>query len=145
MPKHYSTGTDLDIALKFVMEAPDDFHHRKRFHSVFLRTKFYTPTLIHNPLESEPFFPLRIYENNQAFFITFDSKEKYNQWFDLSSGSRDEIEMIEIFGQELIECLGPTVYLCINPGHENYYEMNPQQIQFLKKAVEKTKDPNKKD
>lgn len=144
MQKHYSTGTDLDIALKFVMEAPDDFHHRKRFHSVFLRTKFYTPTLKESPIESEPFFPLRIYENNQTFFITFDSQNKYEQWLDLSKAPSDEIKIVEIFGQELIECLGPTVHLCLNPADKSYYEMNPQQIQFLKKAVEKTKNPNEK-
>ena len=144
MQEHYSSGTDLDIALKFVMESPDDFHHKKRFQTVFLRTKFYIPILKESPIDSEPFFPLRVYDNNQTFFIAFDSQNKYNDWFILANANSNEINVVELFGQELIECLGSSVYLCINPGNKNYYEMNPQQVQFLKQAIAKTKNPNSK-
>lgn len=141
MQKHYSNGTDLDIALDFVMQSPDDFHHKKRFQTVFLRTKFYTPVLKESPIESEPFFPIRIYDNNDTFFITFDSSAKYQNWLEQSQAPCDQIDIVETFGHELIDCLGNSVYLCLNPGCQNYYEMNPQHIQFLKKAISKTKNP----
>lgn len=144
MPKHYSNGTDLDIALHFVMETPDDFHHKKRFHTVFLRTKFYTPILKDNPMKDESFFPLRLYDQNKTFFLSFDSLEKYQYWFEQAQASQEDIEHTEIFGHELIDCLGPTVYLALNAGQDNYYELNPSHIQFLKKAIEKTKSPDQK-
>lgn len=140
-PKHFTSGTDLDRALEFVMDSPGEFHHKQRFHTVFLRTKFYLPCLVENPHPEEKFYPLRLFEGEKTFFITFDSESRYLQWLSISNGNSDQVFSVQIFGHELIDCLGNYVYLGLNPGQENYYEMTPGHIQFLKKAIDKTKNP----
>lgn len=143
MPQQSLQGTDLELALAFVMDNPKDFHHRQRFHKVFLRTKFYLPTLKDNPLPTEEYFPLRLYENNNPFFIVFDTKKKYESWLSHSPDTSSHLSFQEIFGHELIDCLGTSVYLGLNPGTQSYFELNPTHIQFLKTVIEKTKNPKR--
>ena len=126
-----SISTDLDLAYQFVREIPEDFQIQSRYHAVLLRTKFFIPCLI-DSIQNDEYTPLRLYEADKAFFVVFDHLNKAIEWL---NADISYVKFIELSGEELIQRLSSHHYLLINPGTDQFFEMSPHHINYLKKLI----------
>ena len=84
--------------------------------------------------EEEPFKPLFARLDEKYFMLAFDTVDRLKGW---ANDQVEAIDFVEISGRDLIAGINAGVYLCLNVGSKYYKEFSPDEVQQLKKVVER--------
>ena len=152
--------TELDTVIATAYQNPGEVSAANKVYQVFLRTTLYMPiakrpeadtkksVLEDAPLDTatetdeELYRPLISQYDNKYFIIAFDDYDRLVQW---AGNELDNIGYAQISGRDLVRCVGPQLFLCLNVGCEYYKEFHPEEILRLKKVVSKTLPPSQRD
>lgn len=137
MAKH--TPTELDKALAFVLENPDEIH---AFYNTFLNSFLYLPT--HNAPEQDKedmgptgngkeLHPIFTESEDTIYLMIFDSLERLGAW------AQEEVGYVGLEGHTILEMMDPKFHWFLNYGSEYGREFSSGEIAWLKSAVQKAR------
>ena len=127
--------TELDKALMFVQENPDEIHV---FYNTFLNSILYLPT--HDAPESDivgvapagkKLSPIFTQSGNTIFLMIFDSLDRLSAW------AQKEIGYVGLEGYALLDMMDPKFHWYLNYGTEHGHEFGSDEIKWLKTAVQR--------
>lgn len=129
--------TELDQVIAAAHTSQGKQEDVNKVYLVLLRTSFFVPVKKTDPGlnhidEQEPFSPLFAKIDGNYFLLAFDTLERLNTW---AGEHQDEIDYVEMLGQELVAGINEEVFLCINIGTEFYKEFSPDEVKRLKMVV----------
>lgn len=131
--------TELDRALAFVQENPDDVHV---FYNTFLNSVLYLPT--HDTPQSEDeedqkqLKPIFSQSGDTLFLMLFDSLERLTAW------AQKDMGYVGLEGHAILDMMDARFHWYLNYGSPFGHEFGSDEIQWLKSAVQKaTQQPDK--
>jgi hypothetical protein len=125
--------TELDqlVAKAFASEGKQD--DVNKVYLTLLRTSLFLPVQKeNNPTEEEPFKPLFAKIDDNYFLLAFDTADRLLAW---AGDQLEQINYVEILGNDLISGISEQVFLCLNYGTEYYKEFSPDEVRRLKTIV----------
>lgn len=136
----------LDKALIAVGEAEDateEVRHQAEdlYYELFLNTVLYIPTwdipteakteVLEEDVAIQPvIIEDESGEENKTFIMLFDSEERLNQWAD-----GQKVGVAGLAGYDIINILGSSNHMLLNPSSECCKEFCPDEIEWLKASV----------
>jgi hypothetical protein len=130
--------TELDQALVKFQQNAEDEANRRPLYDLFLNSVFFVPT--HQEQgegaegESAPqghVLPLIIEAGGNDYLLLFDSEERLRNW------AQAEVDFIEVPGHVIAAMSAPPLHWAMNVGTEFSKEFLPEEIAWLREAVER--------
>jgi len=130
-----TSQTELDKALVFVQENPDEVHV---FYNTFLNSILYLPT--HDAPESntvdvapagKKLSPIFTKNGDTIFLMIFDSLDRLSAW------AQKEVGYVGLEGHALLDMMDPKFHWYLNYGTEHGREFGSDEIRWLKSAVQR--------
>lgn len=131
-----TSPTELDKALAFVQENPDEIHV---FYNTFLNSVLYLPT--HDTPEEDDkdespsekqLRPIFAQSGDTLFLMMFDSLERLSAWAEKNMG------YVGLEGHAILDMMDPKFQWYLNYGSENGRVFGSKEIAWLKAAVQKS-------
>jgi hypothetical protein len=121
--------TQLDAAYT---AAKHDNNKKPDFYNLFLNTELYIAT--HETQEANSFSPLLMESNGIKYLMLFDTEERLANW------AKKEVAYAAVPGHTLVETVGTDYHWALNAGTEFVKTFVPDEIQWLKGVVGKSKN-----
>lgn len=137
MPEKPQEMTGLDQALQTLRLDMDDATRQSKFYDLFLNTTFCVPTLDQqeldgeSALEEEQVLPLIIESEGNDYLMIFDTEERLKAW------AADDVKWVGVPGYVLAATTMPPLHLALNVGTEYSKQLHPDEIAWLREAVER--------
>jgi len=129
--------TDLDQALENLRKDMQDPKSQSKYFDLFLNSTFFVPTLNEEEMaaatggnKEAEVLPLVIESGGNDYLMIFDSKERLHAW------AQAEVESVEVPGHVLAATTRPPLHWALNVGTEYSKQFLPDEIDWLRKAVE---------
>ena len=129
--------TKLDDAIKLCTE---DVKTQSQFYDLFLNSVFYVPVVEEkNPTAPEDgAVPLLVEANDKIYLMLFDTIGRLTDW------ANDKAKYLAVTGHGIAEMSSPNIYWVLNYGTERQKFFDPEEIEWLKDIVQKTKQKSQK-
>lgn len=129
--------TELDRVIAAAFASQGKQEDVNKVYLTLLRSSLFIPVKKRDPAmshvdEQEPFSPLFAKINENYFLLAFDTLERLTNW---AGEHMDQIDYVELSGQDMIFGINENVYLGLNIGTPFYKEFSPDEIKQLKKIV----------
>ncbi|HEY5523049.1 MAG TPA: SseB family protein [Desulfuromonadaceae bacterium] len=137
MPEKPQEMTGLDQALQTLRLDMDDATRQSKFYDLFLNTTFCVPTLDQQELDGESaleegqVLPLIIESEGNDYLMIFDTEERLKAW------AADDVKWVGVPGYVLAATTMPPLHLALNVGTEYSKQLHPDEIAWLREAVER--------
>jgi len=127
--------TQLDTAIQTAFQNPENQALINKAYLFFLQTLLFIPVKKEKPaFIDEPFSPLFTKIENNYYLLAFDTLNRLKDW---AKDVLDQIDYVELSGNEIISGINHNVHLCLNVGTDFYKEFSPNEVLHLKKMVAK--------
>jgi hypothetical protein len=125
--------TKLDDAIKLCTE---DVKTQSQFYDLFLNSVFYVPVVEEkNPTAPEDGAPpLLVEANDKTYLMLFDTIGRLTDW------ANDQAKYLAVTGHDIAEMSSSNIYWVLNYGTDLQKFFDPEEIQWLKDIVRKTKE-----
>lgn len=125
--------TKLDDAIKLCTE---DVKTQSQFYDLFLNSVFYVPVVEEkNPTTPEDgALPLLVEANDKTYLMLFDTIGRLTDW------ANDQAKYLAVTGHDIAEMSSSNIYWVLNYGTDLQKFFDPEEIQWLKDIVRKTKE-----
>lgn len=131
--------TAIDKALEIFRRDTTDQENQSQFFDLFLNTTFFVPIVPEAELanngvsrpEGGGVMPLIIQVDGNDYLMLFDQRERMTAW------AETELECVEVPGHLLAATSAPPLYWALNVGTEHSKQFVPDEIVWLKEAVER--------
>ena len=125
--------TKLDDAIKLCTE---DVKTQSQFYDLFLNSVFYVPVVEEkNPTTPEDGAPpLLVEANDKTYLMLFDTIGRLTDW------ANDQAKYLAVTGHDIAEMSSSNIYWVLNYGTDLQKFFDPEEIQWLKDIVRKTKE-----
>ncbi len=132
--------TKLDSALATLRQDMNDAKAQSQYYDIFLNETFYVPTLDEQALDGtadtppegqEQVLPLVMESEGNDYLMLFDTKERLQAW------TRAEGRWVEVPGHVLAATSLPPLHWALNVGTEHSKQFIPDEIAWLRAAVER--------
>ena len=128
--------TPLDVALT---AARQDAQKQSAFYGAFLKAQLFIPTLDpsapdpapRRSQEGETFTPYIVEQNGKMYLPVFDLFERLSSWIPR------EATYIYMPAHALVRCIQGDIHLALNIGTPFWKELVPDEIRWLREAVER--------
>lgn len=127
----------IDKALVIFRQDTNDQEKQSQFFDLFLNSTFFVPIAPETELaktdmpKTEGILPLVIEAEGNDFLMIFDSRERMNAW------AETEVECVEVPGHLLAATSAPPLHWALNVGTDYSKQFVPEEIIWLKEAVER--------
>ena len=125
--------TELDLALEKYME--DEEEQQAQYYDLVLNTDFYIPISesVANDAEvsEESATPLVFESDGKSYLMLFDTEKRLIDW------AQQSIPFVVVTGFQIAELTTQDLHWAINIGSRFAKEFVPDEINWLKEAVEK--------
>ena len=132
--------TELDNALVTLRQDMNDARNQSQYYDLFLNATFYVPTLDEQPHDGaadtpqegeERVLPLVMEAEGDDYLMLFDTKERLQAW------TQAEGRWVEVPGHVLAATSMPPLHWALNVGTEHSKQFIPDEIAWLREAVER--------
>lgn len=130
--------TEMDKALVSFREDTNDPKNQSMYYDLFLNSTFFVPTLDERDAEGadagseeQEVLPLIIESEGNDYLMLFDSKERLHSW------AQADAECVEVPGHVLAATTRPPLHWALNVGTEYSKQFVPDEIGWLRDAVER--------
>ena len=129
--------TAIDKALEIFRQDTNNQENQSQFFDLFLNSTFYVPIVPAEEREKagipagEGVLPLVIEAEGNDYLMLFDSRERMNAW------AEAEIKCVEVPGFLLAATSTPPLCWALNVGTDHSKQFVPEEIVWLKEAVER--------
>lgn len=120
--------TEFDSALEEFQQNREDAKSQSRFYDLFLNGTFLVPTVGE---EDGHAVPLVVEADGNDYLMLFDTEERLQRW------AQAEVSFVEVPGHVLAEMSAPPLRWALNVGSEPSKEFLPDEIAWLREAVER--------
>lgn len=121
--------TELDQALEKYMQ---DEEQQAQYYDLVLNTDFYIPISEPEAGETgESVTPLLFESDNKSYLMLFDTEERLTSW------AKQTVPFAVITGFQIAEFSTPELHWAVNIGGQFAKEFVPDEISWLKGAIEK--------
>ena len=129
--------TQLDDAIKLCTE---DAKNQSQFYDLFLNSLFYIPVLEEEgkPVSEDGALPLLVEANDKTYLMLFDTIGRLTGWAD------DKAKYLAVAGHGIAEMSSANIYWALNYGTDLQKFFDPEEINWLKDIVRKTKEKSQK-
>ena len=129
--------TQLDDAIKLCTE---DAKTQSQFYDLFLNSLFYVPVLGEedSPIQEDGALPLLVEANDKTYLMLFDTIGRLTDWAD------DKAKYLAVTGHGITEISSSKIYWVLNYGTDQQKFFDPEEIEWLKAVVRKTKESSQK-
>jgi len=131
--------TAIDQALSAFYDDPENTEKRYEFYRQFLSCDFYLPTFdeatggVAKADNGEKMLPLIMEADGNNYMMIFDSEQRVVDW------SEEGAFCITLPGHVIIEMATEGLYLAMNVGTDFSKQFVPDEIEWLKDVVKKSK------
>lgn len=135
-PGQPQEATGLDQALVALRQDMEDPKLQSKFYDIFLNTIFCVPTLDseqdgESPVEEEQTLPLIMESDGNDYLIFFDTEERLKTW------AAEDVTWVPVPGYLLAATTMPPLHWAMNVGTEYSKQFVPEEIAWLRDAVER--------
>lgn len=130
--------TEIDNALVTLRQDMRNAKNQSAFYDLFLNTTFYVPTLNEQALEGTDeviqegqVLPLIIEADGNDYLMIFDTSERLKTWADA------DVKWVEVPGHILAATTMAPLHWAMNVGTEYSKQFHPEEIAWLRDAVER--------
>jgi len=125
--------TQLDDAIKLCTE---DVKTQSQFYDLFLNSLFYVPVEEekNRTTPEDGAVPLLVEANDKIYLMLFDTIGRLTDW------ANDRAKYLAVTGHSIAEMSSPNIYWVLNYGTEWQKFFDPEEIEWLKEVVRKTKE-----
>jgi hypothetical protein len=133
LSKDANTLSSIDSAYTAALE---DESKKPLFYNAFINAEIFIPT--HEPSESEQnkpesenetIAPMFIETDGVNYLVLFDSKQRLTNW------TKTEVDFVALPGHAIVERMSEEFHWVLNPNTKHVKTFNPEEINWLKKAV----------
>lgn len=128
---------NLDQALQAMRQDAEDPACQSMFYDLFLNTTFCVPTVDPKELgegvtiEEGQVLPLIVEAEGNDYLMIFDRPERLQEW------AGKEVPWIGVPGHVLVTTVNPPLHIAMNVGCEHSKQFLPEEIAWLRDAVER--------
>lgn len=124
--------TNLSQAIEQAFDNDGDTKSVNKVHLEFLKANFIVPIEKSSKInEPEVLF---LQQGEHTLLPAFTEKNLLDHW---AQEIKQEIDILQLTGVNLLKGLGDDVFVCLNPGGESYKEFHPEELRKLKMIVAK--------
>jgi len=125
--------TKLDDAIKLCTE---DAKTQSQFYDLFLDSVFYVPVVEEKDptMPEDGALPLLVEANDKTYLMLFDTIGRLTDW------ANDKAKYIAVTGHGIAEMSSANIYWVLNYGTDLQKFFDPEEIEWLKDIVRKTKE-----
>ena len=132
--------TELDKALEIFQQDMEDEKNQSQFFDLFLNSTLYIPTHENKDAEGElQSTPLVVTADEHDFLMLFDSEERLKDW------AEDDVPFVAVPGHVVALNSPSPLHWMLNYGTDHSKPFVPDEIAWLKKAVDACIEAQKKE
>ena len=129
--------TKLDDSIKLCNKDPKK---QSQFYELFLNSLLYVPIVVEegSSVQEEGALPLLVEANDKTYLMLFDTIGRLTEW------ANDDAKYLAATGHSIAEMSSENIYWVLNYGTDQQKFFDPEEIEWLKTVVCKTKANSEK-